>query len=144
MPFVQMENISHFLQACQQPPLNLQQHDMFLTVDLYESKDPTQVLQCLGAFSRAASSANPSTFPTAIGSRGGPRRPPQPAEHRRRSRGRRHQPRGRGISNASNGSSVTNNNNSNSIGGSRPPPDGKQDGRFRLGPLEPDQEPHLG
>ncbi|TFB04785.1 Reticulocyte-binding protein [Trichoderma ghanense] len=67
MPFVQMENISHFLRACQAPPLNLQQHDMFLTVDLYEQKDPAQVLQCIGAFSRAANAANPSKFPHPIG-----------------------------------------------------------------------------
>ncbi|KFA63284.1 hypothetical protein S40285_07517 [Stachybotrys chlorohalonatus IBT 40285] len=69
MPFVQMENISHFLRACQAPPLNLHQHDTFLTVDLYEQKDPTQVLQCLGAFSRAAHIANPSNFPNPIGPR---------------------------------------------------------------------------
>ncbi|KAI8962387.1 hypothetical protein F5Y11DRAFT_322857 [Daldinia sp. FL1419] len=67
MPFIQMENISHFLRACQSPPLNLQDHDVFLTVDLYERKDPAQVLQCLGAFSRAAHSVNPSVFPTPIG-----------------------------------------------------------------------------
>ncbi|CAK7199055.1 calponin [Sporothrix eucalyptigena] len=71
MPFVQMENISHFLRACQAPPLNLQQHDCFLTVDLYEAKDPAQVLQCLGAFSRAANNVKPSAFPTAIGPRAG-------------------------------------------------------------------------
>lgn len=71
MPFVQMENISHFLRACKAPPLNLQEHDMFLTVDLYESKDPAQVLQCLGAFSRAANITNPSAFPSAIGPRAG-------------------------------------------------------------------------
>ncbi|EPE10793.1 calponin-like protein [Ophiostoma piceae UAMH 11346] len=69
MPFVQMENISHFLRACQAPPLNLQQHDTFLTVDLYEAKDPAQVLQCLGAFSRAANKAHPSAFPSVIGAR---------------------------------------------------------------------------
>lgn len=69
MPFVQMENISHFLRACKAPPLNMQEHDVFLTVDLYESKDPAQVLQCLSAFSRAASLAKPSAFPTAIGAR---------------------------------------------------------------------------
>ncbi|OAA34016.1 calponin [Metarhizium rileyi] len=69
MPFVQMENISHFLRACQSPPLNLQQHDTFLTVDLYEQKDPAQVLQCLGAFSRAAHDANPGRFPEPIGPR---------------------------------------------------------------------------
>ncbi|KAL2213690.1 hypothetical protein CC79DRAFT_1327589 [Sarocladium strictum] len=67
MPFVQMENISHFLRACQSPPLNLHQHDTFLTVDLYEQKDPAQVLQCLGAFSRAANAARPQAFPSAIG-----------------------------------------------------------------------------
>ncbi|KAH7252090.1 hypothetical protein BKA59DRAFT_473685 [Fusarium tricinctum] len=72
MPFVQMENISHFLRACQSPPLNLQQHDTFLTVDLFEQKDPTQVLQCIGAFSRAAHAANPRNFPTSIGPKNRP------------------------------------------------------------------------
>ncbi|KXJ94842.1 hypothetical protein Micbo1qcDRAFT_232239 [Microdochium bolleyi] len=67
MPFVQMENISQFLRACKSPPLNLHDHDVFLTVDLYEQKDPAQVLQCLGSFSRAAHSANPSVFPAPIG-----------------------------------------------------------------------------
>ena len=67
MPFVQMENISLFLDACKSPPINLQSHDMFLTVDLYESKDPAQVLQCLGAFSRAANRLQPSRFPNPIG-----------------------------------------------------------------------------
>ncbi|KAK4106047.1 hypothetical protein N658DRAFT_555037 [Parathielavia hyrcaniae] len=103
MPFVQMENISHFLRACQQPPLNLQQHDMFLTVDLYEQKDPAQVLQCIGAFSRAAHTVNPSAFPASIGPRSsragvvtpqytGPTTPTGL--------------RGRGVSNASNASSL--------------------------------------
>ncbi|KAM5431905.1 calponin [Microsporum canis] len=67
MPFVQMENISHFLHACQKAPLNLPPHDVFLTVDLYEAKDPAQVLQCLGAFSRRAYALQPSKFPGAIG-----------------------------------------------------------------------------
>ncbi|KAG5208242.1 Calponin-Homologuey (CH) domain-containing protein [Trichophyton interdigitale] len=67
MPFVQMENISHFLHACQKAPLSLPPHDVFLTVDLYESKDPAQVLQCLGAFSRKAYALQPSKFPRAIG-----------------------------------------------------------------------------
>ncbi|KAK3333581.1 hypothetical protein B0T19DRAFT_130009 [Cercophora scortea] len=104
MPFVQMENISLFLRACQAPPLNLQEHDMFLTVDLYEQKDPTQVLQCLGAFSRAANAVNPSAFPAPIGPRTarsgvmspqstGPVTPTQTGL------------RGRGASNASNASS---------------------------------------
>ncbi|KAJ4268541.1 calponin [Fusarium torreyae] len=72
MPFVQMENISLFLRACQSPPLNLHQHDTFLTVDLFEQKDPAQVLQCIGAFSRAAHAANPRNFPSAIGPKNRP------------------------------------------------------------------------
>ncbi|KAF2276769.1 uncharacterized protein EI97DRAFT_397656 [Westerdykella ornata] len=67
MPFIQMENISHFLHACEQPPLSMPSHDRFLTVDLYESKDPAQVLQCLSAFSRVANAINPSRIPTTIG-----------------------------------------------------------------------------
>ena len=67
MPFMQMENISHFLRACESPPLSLPSHDRFLTVDLYENKDPAQVIQCLGAFSRIANSISPSKFPTTIG-----------------------------------------------------------------------------
>ena len=66
MPFVQMENISHFLRACQSPPINLPPHDVFLTVDLYEKKDPAQVLQCLDAFSRKAHIVKPERFQTAI------------------------------------------------------------------------------
>ncbi|KAF3932215.1 Transgelin [Dactylellina cionopaga] len=66
MPFVQMENIAMFLRVCQDV-LKLSQHDLFLTVDLYEYKDPAQVLQTIGAFSRIAHSRNPSAFPTAIG-----------------------------------------------------------------------------
>jgi len=64
-----MENISHFLRACQMPPLSLPDHDVFLTVDLYESKDPAQVLQCIGAFSRRANAINPAAFPITIGTK---------------------------------------------------------------------------
>ena len=69
MPFVQMENISHFLTACEKPPLNLPSHDRFLTVDLYDGKDPAQVLQCIAAFSRRANQLNPSNFPTTLGAK---------------------------------------------------------------------------
>lgn len=79
MPFIQMENISHFLRACEMPPLNMPSHDRFLTVDLYESKDPAQVLQCLSAFSRVAHSVNPSNFPTTIGPKRGGGGPLSPA-----------------------------------------------------------------
>lgn len=67
MPFVQMENISQFLKACQTPPLSLKEHDVFLTVDLYEGKDPAQVLQCLSAFSRRAHAIAPAKFPNPLG-----------------------------------------------------------------------------
>ena len=69
MPFVQMENISHFLRALQAPPFELPDHDVFLTVDLYEAKDPAQVLQCLSAFSRRASTLQPSRFKRTLGPR---------------------------------------------------------------------------
>ncbi|KAI0548096.1 hypothetical protein F4679DRAFT_551946 [Xylaria curta] len=93
MPFVQMENISHFLRACQSPPLNLQEHDMFLTVDLYEQKDPAQVLQCISAFSRAAHAANPSAFPSPIGPKSRGPLTPQGTGYT--------SPRSRGLSNVS-------------------------------------------
>ncbi|ROT42828.1 hypothetical protein SODALDRAFT_304435 [Sodiomyces alkalinus F11] len=104
MPFVQMENISHFLRACKLPPLNLQEHDVFLTVDLYEQKDPTQVLQCIGAFSRAAHAVNPARFPSPIGPRRSNVLSPQSTGP-----GSVHTPtpgRDRGLSTASNTSSV--------------------------------------
>jgi transgelin len=69
MPFVQRENISHFVRACQMPPLSLPDHDIFLTDDLYESKDPAQVLQCIVAFSRRANAVNPLAIPRAIGAK---------------------------------------------------------------------------
>ena len=69
MPFVQMENISHFLRACEMAPLNLPSHDRFLTVDLYDGKDPAQVLQCIAAFSRRANAVNPSAFPNTLGAK---------------------------------------------------------------------------
>ena len=47
--------------------MNLPPHDVFLTVDLYEAKDPAQVLQCLAAFSRRASVIQPARFPRALG-----------------------------------------------------------------------------
>lgn len=69
MPFVQMENISHFLKACEMPPLSLPAHDRFLTVDLFDAKDPAQVLQCIAAFSRRANQVKPSAFPNTIGAK---------------------------------------------------------------------------
>ena len=111
MPFVQMENISHFLRACQSPPLNLQSHDVFQTVDLYESKDPAQVLQCISSFSRRAHAVQPSKFLSAIGgdkSRTGIISPQSTGGF---SAARERRPRG--ISNSSEASSATSNQTSN-------------------------------
>lgn len=104
MPFTQRENISQFLQACEMPPLNMPSHDRFLTVDLYDSKDPAQVLQCLGAFSRAANAINPSRFPKVIG----PKRTTSPSKRNSNGsvlgNGTGGFNRGRKVSNASQGS----------------------------------------
>ncbi|PWW75740.1 hypothetical protein C7212DRAFT_344434 [Tuber magnatum] len=67
MPFVQMENISHFLSFVARPPVSLPPHDLFLTIDLYEQKDPAQVCQCITAYSRIAHKLKPAVFPTTIG-----------------------------------------------------------------------------
>ncbi|ODH52216.1 hypothetical protein GX48_01532 [Paracoccidioides brasiliensis] len=102
MPFVQMENISHFLHACQVPPLSLQPHDVFLTVDLYESKDPAQVLQCLRAFSRRANALQPGRFPRSIGmkNRGDVMSPQLTGSSQGTSLGLPCYSRGRGVGNA--------------------------------------------
>lgn len=71
MPFIQMENIALFLTAISQPPISLPPPDLFLTVDLYENKDPAQVVQTLNAFSRVANKLKPNVYPTAIGGRTG-------------------------------------------------------------------------
>lgn len=69
-PAFARENISIFLAACTDPPINLHSHDIFRSDDLVESRNLAQVLQCLGAFSRAAHRLNPSAFPTQIGGKG--------------------------------------------------------------------------
>jgi hypothetical protein len=77
---------------------------MFLTVDLYESKDPAQVLQCLGAFSRAANRLQPSRFPNPIGGKRSGVMSPQ-GTGTPTVGGGSYGNRGRGVSNASNTSS---------------------------------------
>ncbi|KAG5365668.1 Transgelin [Yarrowia sp. B02] len=57
MPFVQMENIASFLKAASF--LGVPQHELFETVDMYELRDPAQVLVCLKALSRHAHKVNP-------------------------------------------------------------------------------------
>ncbi|MCJ1397201.1 hypothetical protein MMC11_000393 [Xylographa trunciseda] len=124
MPFVQMENISHFLKACQSPPMNLPPHDVFLTVDLYEAKDPAQVLQCLGAFSRRASAIQPGRFPTALGkSKAGVISPQSTGTSNDGYSGipKSTYQRTRGTSNASETSTSANNPSSRSFGGRASP-----------------------
>jgi hypothetical protein len=48
MAFVRMENIAKFIKACT-TVMGLRSTDCFMTVDLYEEKNLTQVLQCLAA-----------------------------------------------------------------------------------------------
>jgi hypothetical protein len=45
MPFCQRENISGFLTGCRN--LGLRETDLFMTVDLFENQNMSQVLQCL-------------------------------------------------------------------------------------------------
>lgn len=132
MPFVQMENISHFLRACKGPPLNLQEHDVFLTVDLYESKDPAQVLQCIGAFSRAANKANPAAFPSAIGPRAAGLSPQRTGAGGTLSPTPTPGQRPRGMSNSSNASSAY---------GSRPPLIASKTGDSSTGRWSPAKSP---
>ena len=82
---------------------------MFLTVDLYESKDPAQVLQCLGAFSRAASKLHPSRFRNPIGGKRGGVLSPQGTGTPKVSDGS-YEHRRRGVSNASQNSAAYNSN----------------------------------
>ncbi|KAI5805714.1 hypothetical protein EDC01DRAFT_753403 [Geopyxis carbonaria] len=79
MPFVQMENIAQFLAAVSNPPVALPPHDRFLTVDLYERKDPAQVVQCLAAFSRVAHRLAPDRFTETVGGLKGAPLSPQPS-----------------------------------------------------------------
>ncbi|KAG4304119.1 hypothetical protein PORY_002483 [Pneumocystis oryctolagi] len=52
MPFVKMENIAAFLSFVQK--LGVPNYDLFQTIDLYERKNPYQVIQCIHSLSRYA------------------------------------------------------------------------------------------
>ncbi|CUM68017.1 uncharacterized protein PRCAT00005732001 [Priceomyces carsonii] len=67
MSFVQMENISFFLSLCHL--IGVAQDEIFQTVDLFERKDPYQVVVTIIAFSRVAHKINPLKFPIIIGPR---------------------------------------------------------------------------
>ncbi|KAF9925659.1 hypothetical protein FBU30_004610 [Linnemannia zychae] len=55
MPFVQMENIAKFLEGCER--LGCPKHDLFQTIDLYENKNPGQVVDAIWSLSRHAAKA---------------------------------------------------------------------------------------
>lgn len=57
MPFVQMENILFFLKLCE--IVGVAHDEIFQTVDLFESKDPYQVIVTLMSFSRKANEIKP-------------------------------------------------------------------------------------
>lgn len=58
MPFVQMENIAAFLRACEK--IGVPHHELFETVDLYEQRDPVQVIITLRSLSRHAHQRDPT------------------------------------------------------------------------------------
>jgi hypothetical protein len=61
MAFVQMENIEKFLNFCKFQ--GVAQDELFQTVDLYEEKDPYQVIMSLQSFSRMLNNKFPNKFP---------------------------------------------------------------------------------
>ena len=52
MPFLLMENINNFLAGCR--AMGVADGDLFVTVDLYENQNFTQVVRCIIALSRRA------------------------------------------------------------------------------------------
>lgn len=67
MPFRQMENVMFFLQLCDK--IGMAHDEIFQTIDLFEGKDPYQVVVTLMAFSRKANEMQPDRFPQIIGPR---------------------------------------------------------------------------
>ncbi|EGC39412.1 hypothetical protein DICPUDRAFT_147823 [Dictyostelium purpureum] len=62
-PFIQMENINSFLNFCK--GLGVATTDLFMTVDLFETKNPNQVLQGLSAVKRIVTGAKPAPVKSA-------------------------------------------------------------------------------
>ncbi|CAL1536503.1 unnamed protein product [Lymnaea stagnalis] len=52
MPFLQMENTSNFLEACEK--IGISKTDLFQTVDLYDKINMVQVVNCIYALGRKA------------------------------------------------------------------------------------------
>lgn len=60
LPFVQMEQISQFLSFAR--GYGVPEDELFQTIDLYESKDPSAVYQTLKSLSRYANKKHPNRF----------------------------------------------------------------------------------
>lgn len=76
MPFVQMENILFFLKACEM--VGMAHDEIFQTVDLFDRKDPYQVIVTLMSFSRKANETNGADFTEVIGPKVVKVKPPVP------------------------------------------------------------------
>ena len=81
MPFVQMENILFFLSLCE--AIGVPHDEIFVTVDMYELKDPYQVILTLMSFSRQAQAHDPATFTAMIGPKVAKARPQIPTKPHR-------------------------------------------------------------
>lgn len=57
-PYMQMENIKNFLDGCR--ALGMQDRDMFVTVDLFEAKNLSQVAHCITELAKLAKNINNS------------------------------------------------------------------------------------
>lgn len=79
MPFVQMEQISQFLNFARS--YGVPEDELFQTVDLFEEKDPASVYQTLKSLSRYANKKNPDLFPV-IGPQLATKRPRPPVKQK--------------------------------------------------------------
>lgn len=76
MPFVQMESISFFLLACKS--IGVPHDEIFQTADLFEGRDPYQVIVTMISFSRQANENNPVNFANVLGPKKAKVKPPVP------------------------------------------------------------------
>lgn len=76
LPFRQMENIVRYLDACKN--LGLNECNMFLTIDLFEGKDPAQVLTNFNALAKKSRSISSFSGPYLNSSSGPTLSSPQP------------------------------------------------------------------
>lgn len=79
MPFVQMEQISQFLDFARS--YGVPEDELFQTVDLFEEKDPAIVYQTLKSLSRYANRRHPNRFPV-IGPQLAVKRPRPPIKQK--------------------------------------------------------------